>query len=89
MRWLTRKARCRLNPVVLAWRRAALVIVDCQRGYCHNSPTDAIGPTPIERGARRLHQRAEPAPTMRASFWRRGARLARRGLAAPSRLGFR
>jgi hypothetical protein len=46
---------------VLAWRRAALVIDDYRSAYSHDSPTDAIGPTPIEPGA--LHQRAERAIT--------------------------
>ena len=49
------------SGLVLAWRRAALAIDDYRSTYGHDSPTDAIGPTPIEPAARRLHQRAERA----------------------------
>jgi DNA-directed RNA polymerase specialized sigma24 family protein len=65
--WLTsaigmRPARSKsASGVVLAWRRAALVIDDYRRAYSHDSPTDAIGSTPIEPEARREHQRAERA----------------------------
>jgi hypothetical protein len=51
------------SGVVLAWRRAALVIDDYRSAYSHDSRTDAIGPTPIEPGARSFHQRAERAIT--------------------------
>jgi DNA-directed RNA polymerase specialized sigma24 family protein len=51
------------SGVVLAWRRAALAIDDYRSAYCHDSPTDAIGPTPIEPEARSLHRRAEHAIT--------------------------
>jgi hypothetical protein len=51
------------SGVVLAWRRAALVVDDYRSAYCHDSSTDAIGPTPIEPEARRLYQRAERAIT--------------------------
>jgi hypothetical protein len=51
------------SEVVLAWRRAALVLDDYRTAYSHESPTDAIGPAPIEPGARRAHQRAERALT--------------------------
>jgi hypothetical protein len=51
------------SGVVLAWRRAARVIDDYRSAYGHASPTDAIGPAPIEPAARRTHQRAEGAIT--------------------------
>jgi len=47
------------SGVVLAWRREALVIDDYRSAYRQDSTTDAIGPIPIEREARSLHQRAE------------------------------
>jgi DNA-directed RNA polymerase specialized sigma24 family protein len=67
--WLTnavgmRPSRSKSSSgVVLAWRRAALVIDDYRSAYCHDSPSDAIGPTPIDAEARRFHQRAERAIT--------------------------
>jgi hypothetical protein len=48
------------SSVVLAWRRAALVIDDHRTAYPQPS-TDAIGPTPVDPPARRSHQRAERA----------------------------
>jgi hypothetical protein len=58
----TRPGRSKSSSgVVLAWRRAVLVIDDYRRGCGHHSATDPIGPTPIEPSARHLHQHAERA----------------------------
>jgi DNA-directed RNA polymerase specialized sigma24 family protein len=58
----TRPGRSKSSSgVVLAWRRAVLVIDDYRRVCGHHSATDPIGPTPIEPAARRLHQHAERA----------------------------
>jgi hypothetical protein len=51
------------SGVVLAWRRAALMIDDYRRMCCYDAATDAIGPTPTDPEARRFHQRAERAIT--------------------------
>jgi RNA polymerase sigma factor (sigma-70 family) len=47
--------------ITLAWRRAALAIDDYRNAHRHDSPTDAIGPTPLEPAARRAFRRAERA----------------------------
>ena len=47
--------------MVIAWRRTALMVDDYRRRVGYRSPTDAIGQTPIERGARRAYQRVERA----------------------------
>jgi hypothetical protein len=49
------------GAIGLAWRRAALAIDDYRREHRWNSPTDAIGPTPLDPAARRSHQLAERA----------------------------
>ncbi len=58
----TRPGRSKSSSgVVLAWRRAALVIDDYRRVGCHSAPEDAIGLMPAEPAARRAYQRAERA----------------------------
>ena len=49
------------SSIVLAWRRAALVIDDFRQGHGWSSRTDAIGAIPIDPVARRSYQRAERA----------------------------
>ena len=67
--WLTdaigpRPGRARSSSsMVIAWRRTALMIDDYRRRVGYRSPTDAIGATPIDRDARRAHQRVERAVT--------------------------
>ena len=49
------------SSIVLAWRRAAMVIDDFRQSHGWGSRTDAIGAIPIDQVARRRYQRAERA----------------------------
>jgi hypothetical protein len=49
------------SALVLAWRRAALLIDDYRRGSGYRSTTDAIGPVPIDRRAQLAHRHVERA----------------------------
>jgi len=49
------------SAIVLAWRRAALVIDDFRQSHGWTSPKHAIGATPIDPAARWNYQRAERA----------------------------
>jgi RNA polymerase sigma factor (sigma-70 family) len=56
------------SALVLAWRRTALLIDDYRRRSGQRSASDAIGPTPLDRDARRAHRRAEQAIQDMAEF---------------------
>jgi hypothetical protein len=64
--------------VVLAWRRAALLLDGYPRESGYRSPTDAIGAIPIDPAALRAYQRAEHAiKEVADERWRRGHGLGR------------
>jgi DNA-directed RNA polymerase specialized sigma24 family protein len=75
----TRPGRSKSSSgVVLAWRRAALVLDDYRRASGNRSATDAIGAIPIDPAARRAYQRAERAiKEVADERWRRGHGLGR------------
>jgi hypothetical protein len=75
----TRPGRSKSSSgVVLAWRRAALVLDDYRHESGYRSATDAIGAIPIDPVARRAYQRAERAiKEVADERWRRGHGLGR------------
>jgi hypothetical protein len=56
-----RRQPSRDRGIVLAWRRAALLIDDFRRSYGYASQTEAIGAIGIDPGSRRSYQRVERA----------------------------